>query len=121
MNRLSIAFMFITSITFSLISCKKDSIPFGQGKNGSSYSSDVVDKWITMQLRLMRNATGIPNQAFSRQFAYSGVAVLESLKPGLTGTNKKWSERWNDLTGLPVGGIKRIITCLLMPMQRWQQ
>ena len=107
MNRLSIAFMFITSITFSLISCKKDSIPVGHGKNGSSCSSDVVDKWITMQLRLMRNATGIPNQTFSRHFAYSGVAVLESLKPGLTGTNKKWSERWNGLSGLPVAGRKK--------------
>ena len=102
MNRLSIAFMFITSITLSIISCKKDSIPLGQGKNVSSYSSDVVDKWITMQLRLMRNATGIPNQAFSRHFAYSGVAVLESLKPGRTETNKKW----NGLTGLPLAEHK---------------
>jgi hypothetical protein len=107
MNRLSIAFMFITSITVSLISCKKNPIPFEQGNNASSYTSDVVDKWMTIQLRLMRNATGIPNQAFSRHFAYSGVAVLESLKPGLTGMNKKWSERWNGLTGLPIAGHKK--------------
>ena len=107
MNRLSIAFMFITSISLSLISCKKDPSPVEPGKNGSSYTSYVVDKWITMQLRLMSNATGIPNQAFSRHFAYSGVAALESLKPGLTGMNKKWSERWNGLTGLPVAGHKK--------------
>jgi hypothetical protein len=106
MNRLSIAFLFIISIALPFISCKKDSMPVEQGKNGSSYSTDVVDKWITMQLRLMRNATGIPNQAFSRHFAYSGIAALESLKPGLTGTSKKWSERWNGLTGLPVAGHK---------------
>lgn len=87
--------------------CKKGSTPVEQGKNASSYSSDVLDKWMTMQLRLMRNATGIPNQAFSRHFAYTGVAAFESLKPGLTGTNKKWSEKWNGLTGLPVTGHKR--------------
>ena len=36
-----------------------------------------------MQLRLMRDATGIPNVAFSRYYAYSGVTALESLTPGL--------------------------------------
>ena len=54
-------------------------------QNASSYSADVIDKWITMQLRLMRDAVGIPNVAFSRYYAYSGVAAFEALAPGTAG------------------------------------
>jgi hypothetical protein len=104
MNRLSVAFLFIISTSISLIACKKQPTTVEHGKTPTSHSSAVVDKWMSMQLRLMRNATGIPNQAFSRHFAYSGVAALESLKPGLTGTHKKWSEKWNGISGLPVAG-----------------
>jgi hypothetical protein len=57
---------------------------------------------MTMQLRLMRNATGIANHAFSRHFAYAGVAAFESLRPGLHGQPLQWSDKWNGLTGLPV-------------------
>lgn len=101
-----IAFLAATAVLLTtLYACSKDS----QSKlvltanKPSAYSSDVVDKWMTMQLRLMRNATGIPNQAFSRHFAYSGVAVYESLRPGLNG-NKEWQNKWNGLTGLPAFG-----------------
>jgi hypothetical protein len=66
----------------------------------SSYPADVLDKWMTLQLRLMRNTPGIPNQAFARPFAYSGIAALESLEPGLKHSHK-WREKWNGLTGLP--------------------
>ncbi len=55
-----------------------------------------------MQLRLMRNATGIANHAFSRHFAYAGVVAFESLRPGLPGQSLQWSDKWNGLTGLPV-------------------
>lgn len=94
-------FITLTSLSFVFTSCKEDPILVAQGKNASQYSSEVIDKWMTLQLRLMRNATGIPNQAFSRHFAYSGIAAYESLRPGLTG-NKKWSDKWNGLSNLPV-------------------
>ena len=65
-----------------MISCSKP----GEVNNNShlplSHSTEVLDKWMTLQVRLMRNATGIPNHALSRQFAYSGIAALESLAPG---------------------------------------
>lgn len=87
-----------------LASCKKDNYSNEQKHNHASrHSSEVLDKWMTMQLRLMRNATGIPNQAFSRHFAYAGVAAFESLRPGLNGS-KNWLNKWNGLTGLPVAG-----------------
>ena len=107
MNRFSVLSMVILTLTVSLFSCIKESVPVVHGKNASSYSSDVIHKWMILQVRLMRNATGIPNQAFSRHYAYSGVAALESLKPGLTGVNNKWNEKWNGLTGLPVAGHKK--------------
>ena len=85
-----------------LFSCNKDpqNIRMDFARKPSSYSSDVLDKWMTLQLRLMRNATGIPNQGFSRHFAYSGIAAYESLEPGVHG-NYKWLDKWNELSGLP--------------------
>jgi hypothetical protein len=65
----------------SLLSCNKDDIKHHPNKP-ASYPADVLDKWMTLQLRLMRNATGIPNQGFARHFAYTGVAALESLALG---------------------------------------
>ncbi|HEU4471373.1 MAG TPA: vanadium-dependent haloperoxidase [Flavisolibacter sp.] len=88
-----------------LASCRKDDHP-DQSENPSGYSSEVLDKWMSLQLRLMRNATGIPNQAFSRHFAYSGAAALESMAPGLP-MHWKWSSKWNGLTGLPAAGNKK--------------
>ncbi len=78
------------------ISCNKpDHFPF-PGNEASRYSSDVIDKWITLQLRLMRDATGIPNVAFSRYYVYSGIAAFESLAPGTF--ENQFGITWNDLT-----------------------
>ncbi|HEX2628026.1 MAG TPA: vanadium-dependent haloperoxidase, partial [Chitinophagaceae bacterium] len=79
-----------------LFSCKKNDSPH----HPSSYPSTVLDKWITMQLRLMRNATGIANQAFSRHFAYSGITAIEAMAPGLEG-RRFLTDKWNGLSGLP--------------------
>ena len=50
----------------------------------NKYSSDVVFKWIDMQLRLMQTSSpfigGLP--AF-RPIAYSGIALYESVVPGM--------------------------------------
>jgi hypothetical protein len=90
---------------FFLASCNKPN-EFKNNNHARSYSSEVLDKWMTLQLRLMRNATGVPNHGFSRHYAYSGVAALEALRPGLLG-NDKWSEKWNGLNGLPQAGKAR--------------
>src|SRR4028118_1654187 len=90
----TVALLFLLSLL--IVSCKKEE---AIQKNGASfYSSEVLDKWITFQLRLMRNTPGITNQGFARPFAYSGIAAFESLKPGLNGSFK-WSDSWNGLTG----------------------
>ena len=102
MSRQSIAFIILAVLTVSitLSSCKKDPAPQNNSNQVSNYSSDVLDKWMTMQLRLMRNATGIPNQAFSRHYVYAGVAALEAVAPGLP-AHANWTNRLNGLSGLP--------------------
>src|SRR5215207_9750909 len=101
MSRHSIAsFFLLFTVSLAILSgCNKNYV-IRNGKQASSYPSDVLDKWMAMQIRLMTNATGIPNQAFSRHFAYSGIAAVESLAPGLPG-HPAWSNKWNGLTGLP--------------------
>ena len=100
MNRHSIASFFFIAV-FAVItfnSCQKDKDK--PHHNPSSYSSEVLDKWMTLQLRLMRNTTGVPNHGFSRHFAYAGVAALQSMAPGYS-SFAKWQARWSGLTGLP--------------------
>ena len=85
----------------SFTACNKhDHFPFPGNNEASKYSSDVIDKWLTMQIRLDKDATGIPNVAFARYYAYSGVAALEALAPGsfLSASTKG---KWNGLTNLP--------------------
>jgi hypothetical protein len=106
-NRPSVTAFLLLVLLLSLVlqSCKKEDGP-GHPASPAAYPADVLDKWMTLQLRLMRNASGIPNHAFSRHFAYAGVAALESLAPGLPGQSK-WRSRWNGLTGLPSAGHRR--------------
>ena len=106
MNRRTIACLFFAAITSAIviISCQKGDdtqITENSLRGKPSYSSDVLDKWMTMQLRLMRNATGIANHAFARHFGYSGIAAFESLKPGMARQVAEWSDKWNGLSGLP--------------------
>lgn len=60
-----------------------NAIAHGHLTQTNTYTSDVAVKWMDMQLRLMRTATGIPNVAFSRPYAYSGIALYESVVPGM--------------------------------------
>ncbi len=99
-NRLAQTVATVMFLSTLLVACTKNKDVLHKNP-ASSYSSEVLDKWITMQLRLMRNTPGIPNQGFSRPFAYSGIAAFESIKPGLN-SSYKWSDRWNGLTGLPL-------------------
>jgi hypothetical protein len=108
MNRRSIACLFLTTFlpVIVLVSCQRGDDDRAINNNSlkgrpTSYSSDVLDKWMTMQLRLMRNSTGIPNHGFSRPFAYAGIAAFEALKPGMSQQTAQWSKKWNGLTGLP--------------------
>jgi PAP2 superfamily len=94
--RILFCFVFLSS---SFNACRKpDHFPLSN--DASRYSSDVIDKWITMQVRLERDATGFPAVAFVRYYAYSGVAAFEALPPG-TALEVSTIGKWNGLTNLP--------------------
>jgi hypothetical protein len=63
----------------------------------SLYSADVIDKWMTLEIRIYKNATGIGNGAFARPFAYSGISAYESIDPELF----SWKHKYNGLSDLP--------------------
>jgi hypothetical protein len=76
--------------------CQKE--PGLQGRLPASfYSADVIDKWMTLEIRIYKDATGIGNGAFTRPFAYSGISAYESLDPGVF----SWKHKYNGLGDLP--------------------
>ncbi|MGZ8510317.1 MAG: vanadium-dependent haloperoxidase, partial [Chitinophagaceae bacterium] len=72
----------------------------GHLKQAKDYSSDVAIKWMNMQLRLMSTATGIPNVAFARPYAYSGISLYEAVVPGMP-SYQSLEGKLNGLSGLP--------------------
>ena len=105
LNHPAILLVLFGSILLSglLGGCRKgDGPPFFPRDDAGKYSSDVIDKWMSMQIRLERDATGIANVAFERYYAYSGVAAFESIAPG---TELGTLLKWNGLDSLP--GIDR--------------
>jgi hypothetical protein len=98
--------LLISSSLFIFSGCQKfdwfDHHDNGHGhlKQTKDYSSEVALKWMDMQLRLMSTATGIPNVAFARPYAYSGIALYEAVAQGMPAyTSLKG--KLNGLSGLP--------------------
>lgn len=82
-----------------LFSCTKHEAGPRDSKSVSNYPNSVLDKWIVLQVRLMKNTTGLPNVAFARHYAYSGITAYESIAPGLN--DDALNIHWNGLSGLP--------------------
>src|SRR5690606_36473116 len=95
----SLLTVFVSSM-ISLGSCKKNDHP-GNSPHHAMQSSEVIDKWIMLQIRLMKNTTGVANHALSRPYAYSGIAAFEAIAPGLPQSVNVY-RKWNGLDGLPV-------------------
>jgi hypothetical protein len=79
------------------IGCNKPGPILREDLAASAYPSDVIDKWLTLELRLFKDAKGIGNGAFARPFAYSGICAYESTDPG----RGSWKKKYNGLAGLP--------------------
>lgn len=72
--------LFLFSVQFS--SCKKDEIK----PEEKSYSSEVVQAWINFDLRLLRaNPAILNNFIMVQQWAYSSIALYESILAGRNG------------------------------------
>jgi hypothetical protein len=73
----------------------------GHIKQTKTFSSDVAIKWMTMQVRQMRNYPGtVGNAAYSRHYAYSGIALYEAVVAGMPAYQSIVSQL-NGLSGLP--------------------
>ena len=73
----------------------------GHLKQTKTFSSDVAIRWMNMQIELMRKTTTVGNVAFSRHYAYSGIALYESVVPGMP-AHQSIASQLNGLNGLPV-------------------
>ena len=73
----------------------------GHLQQTKTYSSDVCHKWIDMQLRLMQTSSpfigGLP---VSRVFGYTGIALYESVVPGMP-AYQSLSGQLNQFPGMP--------------------
>jgi hypothetical protein len=82
---------------FTVISCEKEtqqkeystvassSKEHGQLNQTKEYSSDVVQRWLNMQLEMFRvpMAAGVAAPEAFRAIAYSGIALYEAVAPGM--------------------------------------
>ncbi|HTB24053.1 MAG TPA: vanadium-dependent haloperoxidase [Puia sp.] len=90
----NLMYMIMAVVCFT--GCKKEP-GFHEDFPPSFYSADVIDKWMTLEIRIYKNATGFGNGGFARPFAYSGISAYESIDPGLL----SWKHKYNGLSGLP--------------------
>lgn len=83
--------------TLLTTSCQDHQPPLAPG--ATSYSADVVTSWLTMQLKLTQ--TTLVSPAFPpRRFAYTGIALYESIVPGLA-AYQSIAPQLNGLPALP--------------------
>ncbi|MFC5411781.1 vanadium-dependent haloperoxidase [Larkinella bovis] len=83
--------------SFLVTSCLDHQPPTSSDATG--FSADVVTSWLTLQLRLNQPAP-VSQPLVARRFAYSGIALYESIAPGLAGY-QSIAPQLNGLTGLP--------------------
>ena len=69
----------------------------GHLQQTKTFSSEVVIKWMDMQLELLRTTVPAAGQQSARHIAYSGVALYESVQPGMPAYQSIASQ----LNGLP--------------------
>src|SRR5688572_22390107 len=69
----------------------------------SSYSSAVLDKWMTMQIKLMSSTPAIFNGPFVRIYSYTGLVAFRSIFPGIPRRSAYWfsDDVLNNLHPLP--------------------
>lgn len=65
----------------------------------NTYSSEVVIKWLGMQIHLM-SISGLSNLILGRPYGYSGIALYESVVPGMP-ASQSIAPQLNGLPGLP--------------------
>jgi hypothetical protein len=67
-------------LTSFVVGCKKDDLP-----HDKNYSSDVAVAWMNMYLRLTKATPGFNSVVAARAYGYAGLALYESVAPGVKG------------------------------------
>jgi len=113
------AVLLLASASWFNLSCQKEMKPSSQNegrnpavaghnmegpghlKQTKTFSSEVAVKWMTMQVRQMRNYPPIVgNVAYSRHYAYSGIALYEAVVAGMP-AYQSIASQLNGLGSLP--------------------
>ncbi|MEZ4688671.1 MAG: hypothetical protein R3A12_00230 [Ignavibacteria bacterium] len=66
----------------------------------SSYTSDVALQWYNLEIRLIKETSGITPPVASRALGYTGITLYESVVPGMP-DYRSLKGQLNDLTALP--------------------
>jgi hypothetical protein len=92
-------FAFVLALLLVSTGCDDDE---KHAKNTESYSSDVVEKWLEVQTSMLFVQTGNPfGFNPSRYLAYCGVALYESVVPGMP-TYQSLQGQLTDMPAMPV-------------------
>ncbi len=75
--------------------------PDNISKSADTYNADVALKWAEMSLKLTRLTPGFTPPVASRAFGYAGVAMYESVVPGIK-AHRSLAGQLNGLKALPV-------------------
>ena len=84
-------------IAFAALSCGKTEDP-GDLSPLHNQKSGLVSDWITLHLQVIKSTSGVTHVAYSRHFAYTGVAVYEALVNG--------DRQYSSIAGSLNGGIQ---------------
>jgi PAP2 superfamily len=92
--------LFALSIVLIASSCRKENQPPIEAEL-KNHGSELVRDWIGLQLKVIKNSSGIQHIAYSRHFSYTGIALYESL---VSGNNhyKSIAAKLNGSVQLPV-------------------
>ena len=86
-----------------IVSAQKNTKENGHLKQAKTFSSDVVVRWLNMQLDMLRVplAAGTGSQGADRAQAYCGIATYESVVPGMP-AYQSLANQLTDFPAMPV-------------------
>ena len=90
-QRYRVFLLLLISVLFSFQ--KRTAVGKDKSPLASTYQFGVLDKWMSMQIRLMSHTPAVFNGPFVRIYAYTGLAAYESILPGIPTKSAFWFTR----------------------------